>query len=161
MRYLILIVFFLASCSTYKRAYNKAYKSHKINKLGFLKASLELYSPKDSVFKETTYIKGDTIYAKGDTILVDCKDKKIKVPCPPSFHRLDTMYINTTKTVTDTRHEQLNITLKEKLAIVETRLVEKGKSLRSSLLVISILVGYLVFRNIARFKLPLIYKFLP
>lgn len=114
MKYLILIFILFSSCFSAKKSINKLK-----NKSPYTLAEYcaTVYPCEDSIFIITNYIEGETIFVH-DTIQVKCDSAKqiIKVPCPPSKHRVDTFYKD--KIVYQTDKAKIDLFLKSKDSLI-------------------------------------------
>ena len=97
---ILLLLLFLTSCHTFKWAEKGINKRD--NKFPEIVASIcsSRYNPIDSVREITKYLPGKIVY-KYDSILVNCDSLKrlspnkpltIKIPCPPSILKTDTIF---------------------------------------------------------------------
>lgn len=159
----------LIGCRSSQKLVTKAYNKD-VSETA--KMCYNLFPPKDSIIHTKEYIKGDTDTFKTPPIVLDCdslikvnkgtnKGNKITHVCPPSTHTVDTFrdikYIVQQDGRMKAMYEGCNDeTIKQKEQIKQLKKVK-----RNQLIFIICLLSYFVIRNIIRFKLPLIYKFLP
>ena len=86
---LSLLVVSLIGC---RSASDLVYKANSKDRGETATACGDLFPVKVEREVETIYVKGDTDTIQGETVFVDCSETKeiVKVPCPPSYFRVDT-----------------------------------------------------------------------
>jgi hypothetical protein len=104
---------FLSSCSVQSHMARKRDKA--------MRACDVLFPPTSTIVTNTQYIPGLTVYDTAE-IYVDCDSvllsskmspvnsvqiRRVKVPCPPSTHKVDTVVRTVTETKTNTIKEQV------------------------------------------------------
>lgn len=56
----------------------------------------DFYPPTESITERIEYLPGEVLIIPGDTVNVDCDTvgpgELVRIPCPPSSHRTDTVY---------------------------------------------------------------------
>lgn len=122
------------------------------------KRCARLYPP---IIYDSTRIEvtpGETVY-RFDTVTVDCdsvfqfwnkkqaltpgipaifpKTGKVRVPCPPSTHRIDTITIDKTKTIVSTAE-------RDALRIAESKLTTRTRNMWIAIVIAALLLGILI-----------------
>lgn len=127
-----IILFFLCSCSTYKKKLEKTKKFLNENQVELAKLCTEKFPVVERTVKgKTDTIQGQTVYLESEKI--PCPDgttvttPRKQVTCPPSTERVDTLF------VPDKAKEFVLLdeikSLQDALTVYEVKLREKEKEL--------------------------------
>ena len=134
----VFVVMSMMSCSPTKRIGGLASKHPD----AALAVCVRMFPPKVETVTDTRYLPGRIDTLPGETFYVDCDSvihssklrgenivriKRVAVPCPPSTHRVDSVFITKTITVTNTAKEQLLTKENTDLTADNDRL-KKGRS---------------------------------
>lgn len=150
---LSLLVVSLIGC---RSASDLVYKAHSKDRGETATACGDLFPVKVEREVETIYVKGETDTIEGETIFVDCSETKevVKVPCPPSYYRVDT-FTKTEKEVIENTAKVVGLQEQNNdLISTNKRLKRQNQQMKGVLaLIVALLVLYFFVKPKLKFLL--------
>lgn len=93
---LIITLALCSSCYTPQRAAKQVAKAQAVHPVVVGGLCSDFYPPTESITERIEYLPGEVRIIPGDTVIVDCdtvsSGELVRIPCPPSSHRTDTIY---------------------------------------------------------------------